>query len=90
MKPAWLNPYLNSGGQWVRGNLHFHSAEYSFHCATVPLQEGVRRYHDEAGVRFLAITDHDHVTDLSAVRAAFPDMVFWRALSTAGRKICFS
>ncbi len=76
MKPVLLNPYREAGSSWIRGNLHVHSAEFSFHCAKVPLQEGVRRYHDEGGARFLAITDHDHVTDLSAVRAAFPDMVF--------------
>lgn len=68
------NPYRNARGEWVRGNFHGHSAEGS-HCASVPLLEGVRRYHD-VGCRFMAVTDHDFITDLGAVRAAHPDMVF--------------
>jgi hypothetical protein len=32
-------------------------------------------YHD-IGARFLAVTDHDWVTDLEAVRKAYPNMVF--------------
>jgi len=40
----------------------------------VPLDEGVRRYRD-IGAQFMAVTDHDWVTDLSAVRAAYPDMI---------------
>jgi hypothetical protein len=39
----------------------------------VPLGEGIARYH-AAGARFAAVTDHDHVTDLAALRARHPDM----------------
>jgi hypothetical protein len=41
----------------------------------VPLETSVARYH-AAGARFLAVTDHDYVTDLSRLRERYPDMVF--------------
>ena len=68
-----LNPYGDGCGQWVRGNLHGHSREHSG-CASVSLAEGARMYHD-LGARFMAVTDHDHVTDLGAIRESSPDMV---------------
>jgi hypothetical protein len=58
----------------VRGNLHCHTKEHSG-CASVPLMRVVRTYR-EGGASFLAVTDHDHVTDLSEVSRIFPDMVF--------------
>jgi len=67
------NPYQGKSGEWIRGNLHGHSRPNS-NCASVPLAEGVRRYRD-SGAQFMAVTDHDWVTDLSAVRAAYPDMI---------------
>jgi hypothetical protein len=70
----FINPYEGCLGAWHRGNLHGHSREWS-NCASVPLLEGIERYR-ALGARFLAITDHDHVSDLSAVRARWPDMVF--------------
>ncbi len=74
MPSSLITPYDNLPGTWVRGNLHGHSREHS-PCASVPLLEGAARYH-KAGARFMAVTDHDHVTDLSALRARYPDMVF--------------
>jgi len=71
------NPYAGCGtgpGAWVRGNLHGHSSEHSG-CSSVPLAEGIRRYR-AAGAGFLAVTDHDHVSDLAGARASYPDMVF--------------
>ena len=68
------NPYRDPRGQWIRGNFHGHCSEHSG-CATVPLAEGVRRFRD-VGTRFMAVTDHDHVTELAALRATCPDMVF--------------
>jgi hypothetical protein len=71
------NPYAGCGtgpGAWVRGNLHGHSSEHSG-CSSVPLAEGIRRYR-AAGAGFLAVTDHDHVSDLAEARASHPDMVF--------------
>lgn len=68
------NPYRDAQGQWVRGNLHGHTAENSG-CASVPLRIGTRMYHD-LGARFMAVTDHDCVTDLEEMKVAYPDMVF--------------
>ena len=69
-----LDPYAHCGGSWVRGNLHGHCSESSG-CASVPLLAGIEK-HREAGARFLALTDHDTVTDLSPARARWPDMTF--------------
>ena len=74
MPQLLTNPYASPEGVWVRGNLHGHSRESSA-CATVSLQEGIRKHHD-FGARFLAITDHDHVTDLSDARRQWPNIVF--------------
>ncbi len=68
------NPYRGCGGAWVRGNLHCHSKEHSG-CASVPLSQALRKYH-EVGARFLAVTDHDHVTDLEEAGRLYPGMVF--------------
>jgi hypothetical protein len=69
-----LNPYAGARGTWIRGNIHGHCREFSS-CASVSLRDGIRR-HYEAGARFLAITDHDHVTDLSEPRRLWPDVIF--------------
>ena|SRR5271157_5862713 len=68
------NPYADCSGTWFRGNLHGHCSESSG-CASVPLLAGIEK-HREAGARFLALTDHDTVTDLSTARARWPDMTF--------------
>lgn len=69
-----VNPYADCSGTWVRGNLHGHCSESSG-CASVPLLAGIEK-HRKAGARFLALTDHDRVTDLSAARLRWPDMTF--------------
>jgi len=69
-----MDPYADCRGTWVRGNLHGHSSESSG-CASVPLFAGIER-HWNAGARFLAITDHDTVTDLAAAGARWPDITF--------------
>jgi hypothetical protein len=69
-----VNPYEGCSGAWVRGNLHGHCSESSG-CASVPLFAGIEK-HEKAGARFLALTDHDTVTDLSAARARWPDITF--------------
>jgi len=69
-----LNPYADCSGTWVRGNLHGHSSESSG-CASVPLFVGIQK-HWNAGARFLALTDHDTVTDLSEARARWPEITF--------------
>jgi hypothetical protein len=68
------NPYAGCTGNWVRGNLHGHCSESSG-CASVPLFEGIES-HRKAGARFLALTDHDTVTNLAAARARWPEMTF--------------
>ncbi len=74
MNPGHTNPYEGCRGRWVRGSIHGHSSEHSG-CSSVPLAESIARYH-AAGAQFAAVTDHDHVTDLSALRTRYPDMVF--------------
>lgn len=74
MNPGLENPCEGCRGRWVRGSIHGHSSEHSG-CSSVPLAESIARYH-AAGARFVAVTDHDHVTDLSALRVRYPDMVF--------------
>jgi len=69
-----INPYAGCTGSWLRGNLHGHCSESSG-CASVPLFTGIEN-HRKAGARFLALTDHDTVTDLAAARARWPDMTF--------------
>jgi hypothetical protein len=68
------NPYAGCRGSWVRGSIHGHCREHSG-CATVPLATSIALYH-AAGARFVAVTDHDHVTDLAAFRRSYPDMAF--------------
>ena len=68
-----LNPYREKQGRWVRGNFHGHTSEGSG-CATVSLREGVKQYHD-IGAAFMAVTDHDVLTDLGVMRAEFPGIV---------------
>ena len=75
MRTEYANPYRDARGTWIRGNLHGHCAEHSG-CASVPLAQGVDLYRS-VGAQFMAVTDHDVVTDLSAVEAANPDMVFF-------------
>jgi hypothetical protein len=68
------NPYERCGSAWIRGNLHGHSREGSA-CSSVPLLDGIAR-HRELGAQFLAITDHDTVSDLAAARLRWPDTIF--------------
>ena len=67
------NPYRQASGQWVRGSFHGHCSEHSM-CSSVALAKGVAMYR-EIGARFMALTDHDHITGLAKMRAAYPDMV---------------
>ena len=70
----FIDPYAGCTGTWVRGNLHGHCSQSSA-CASVPLFTGIEN-HRKAGARFLALTDHDTVTDLDAARARWPEMTF--------------
>lgn len=73
MADRLLNPYRDAKGQWMRGSFHGHCGEHSG-CSSEPLAESIKHYH-EIGAGFAGITDHDHVTDLAAMRAAYPDLV---------------
>ena len=71
------NPYAGCGtgrGAWIRGSIHGHSSEHSG-CSSVPLADGIARYH-AAGAGFVAVTDHDHVSDLESARARYPRIAF--------------
>jgi hypothetical protein len=74
VKPTYVNPYADYAGTWLKGNFHAHCRENSG-CSSVPLRAGIRKY-AEAGFDFVAVTDHDAVTDLAEVRRAHRDMVF--------------
>lgn len=88
MSVRLLNPYRGKDGQWVRANLHGHCRESSG-CAAVTLSEGVQQYH-RIGTQILAVTDHDVVTDLAAVGAAYPDMVFLEGFEhSEGKNLLF-
>jgi len=78
------NPYRNPTGQWIRGSFHGHCSENSG-CASVPLAEGVRQYRD-IGVGFVALTDHDAITDLAAMRSQYPELVFLEGFEHSERE----
>jgi hypothetical protein len=78
------NPYADLAGTWIRGSFHGHCSENS-RCASVPLNESVRMYH-EVGAGFVTITDHDVITDLSAVQSEYPDLVFIQGFEYSSRE----
>lgn len=78
------NPYSNTNGTWIRGNFHGHCDENSA-CASVPLADSVKWYHD-LGVGAITLTDHDVVTDLSAMKAAYPDTAFLEGFEYSSRE----
>lgn len=78
------HPYGNDGGRWVRGSFHGHCRESSG-CSSVPLAEGIRRYHG-AGVAFVAVTDHDLITELTKMRARYPEMVLLEGFEYSTRE----
>lgn len=69
-----INPYRDISGEWVRGSFHGHSDEYST-CGSVPLLTGADQY-QQVGAGFMAVTDHNHVTDLTECRTRYPHMIF--------------
>jgi len=56
------NP-LAAPGNWFKGNLHMHTTESDGEFTP---QQAVDAYHEQ-GYDFLAITDHDTVTDVDAL-----------------------
>ena len=78
------NPYRDARGTWIRGSFHGHCDEHSA-CASVPLADSVRRY-SEIGAGFVALTDHDHVTDLSPMRAHYENLAFLHGFEYSTRE----
>ncbi|MGY8826741.1 MAG: PHP domain-containing protein [Candidatus Latescibacterota bacterium] len=78
------NPYAKPTGTWLRGSFHGHCDENS-RCASVPLAESVRQYSD-VGAGFVALTDHDIVTDLRDMAAAYPHLIFLEGFEYSSRE----
>jgi hypothetical protein len=78
------NPYSNLTGEWIRGSFHGHCSENSA-CSSVPLAHSVRQYAD-LGVGFVTLTDHDTVTDLTAMREANSGLVFLEGFEYSSRE----
>ena len=78
------NPYRDLSGQWIRGSFHGHCSEHSA-CASVPLAESVRRY-SEVGAGFVALTDHDVVTDLAPMQARYGALAFLHGFEYSTRE----
>ncbi|MBI4024544.1 MAG: hypothetical protein HY360_06155 [Verrucomicrobia bacterium] len=74
MQTLFHNPYWGKPGHWIRVNFHGHCQESS-PCSSVPLEQGVRMYHD-VGARCIAVTDHDVITNLDQMRMQYRDMIF--------------
>lgn len=72
-----ISPYTNQG-IWLRGSLHIHS-KFS-KCGFHDLREIAVAYRD---YDFLAITDHDYVTD---GETAFPDKILFRGYEVSGAR----
>ena len=79
-----IHPYKNLEGNWIRGSFHGHCSENS-RCASVPLAESVRRYND-IGVGFVTLTDHDVVTDLTAMREMYPGLAVLEGFEYSSRE----
>ena len=78
------NPYCNNEGTWLRGSFHGHCVEHSA-CASIPLAESVTNY-ETIGAGFVAITDHDHITDLSETEKNHPNLVLLQGFEYSSRE----
>ena len=78
------NPYKNLTGKWVRGSFHGHCSENSA-CSSVPLADSVKQYAN-LGAGFVTLTDHDIVTDLSAMRQVYQELVFLEGFEYSTRE----
>ncbi|MDD5707069.1 MAG: hypothetical protein PHR35_14185, partial [Kiritimatiellae bacterium] len=57
----WSNPYADTRGTWLKGNLHTHSSDGSA-CGQTPLAEVLKRY-ARSGHDFLCVSDHMTLTE---------------------------
>ena len=90
-EPAVLNPPLHREADWYRGDLHMHTAHSDASC---PSQNGQRvpcplfltvETAVKQGLDFIAITDHNTVSQANAIRELQP--YFDRVLLIPGREI---
>lgn len=72
-----ISPYSEQG-TWLRGSLHIHS-KFS-ECGWHSLPEIALAYRD---YDFLAVTDHDHLTD---ARSVFSDKILFRGYEVSGER----
>ena len=84
MSTTLHNPYDGLSGSWVRGSFHGHCSEHS-NCASVPLADSVRDY-QAVGAGFVTLTDHDLITDLSAMADRYPDLCFLNGFEYSSRE----
>lgn len=75
----WLNPYQDSRGKWLRGNLHTHTSPAS-DCGRVAASRMVELY-QQAGYDFLAISDHMAYTVAAGDGLTFIPAVEWNCQS---------
>ena len=78
------NPYSHDDGTWLRGSFHGHCVEHSA-CASIPLAESVTNY-ERIGAGFVAITDHDHITDLREVEQTHPNLILLQGFEYSSRE----
>ena len=56
---TYLNPYAGRGAEWYKGSIHSHTTESDGRLSPKQMCEVYRK----AGYDFVAITDHNRVTD---------------------------
>jgi hypothetical protein len=84
MNTSLINPYADLNGRWLRGSFHGHCDENS-RCASVPLADSVRDY-QAIGADFVTLTDHDLITDLTAMADRYEDLCFLNGFEYSTRE----
>lgn len=67
MSVNWMNPYADTDGRWLKGNLHTHTKTSA--CGKMPLADVLAVYED-ARFDFLAVTDHNVHVDTSSAASS--------------------
>lgn len=81
----WLNPYAKKGKLWVKGNLHTHTDRSG--CGRIPPAEVLGIY-EKMGYAFLALTDHQRVSDPREHRSRLVLLAGIEANDAAGNHTC--